>query len=241
MNGILAYLRVLKSIGKYGLLKYFLFSGIVSLIIAAGVTSASVYLGDVLGTWMRYFYPWETGSGIIDKFSDWTSRITLFALGLFSLKYLLLIMVSPIMSYMSDSIERQMNDDYVSPKFSIKTMISDLVRSIRINFRNLSKELIITIGLLIFSLFPGAAVVTAPLIFLVQAYYAGFGILDYWMERHYRVADSIGYIRDHRLDTVGLGTVYLGLLLIPFIGPVIAPVLGATAATIYAVENDFYE
>jgi len=29
--------------------------------------------------------------------------------------------------------------------------------------------------------------------------------------------------------------------LIPFIGPVIAPVLGATAATIYAVENDFYE
>jgi len=81
--------------------------------------------------------------------------------------------------------------------------------------------------------------VTAPLIFLVQAYYAGFGILDYWMERHYRVADSILYIRDHRLDAVGLGTVYLGLLLIPFIGPVIAPVLGATAATIYAVENDF--
>lgn len=239
MNGILAYFKALNGIGKYGLLKYFLFSGIISLIIAAGVTSASVYLGDGLGDWIQGVYPWETGSGIIGKISDWTSGIALFVLGLFSLKYLLLIIVSPIMSFMSDSIERQMNDNYVSPKFSIKTMISDLMRSIRINLRNLSKELIITIGLLIVSFFPGAAVVTTPLIFLVQAYYAGFGILDYWMERHYRVADSIGYVRSRRLDAVGLGAVYIGLLLIPFIGPVIAPVLGATAATIYAVENDF--
>ena len=238
MNGILAYLRALNGIGKYRLLKYFFFSGVISLFIAAGVTSASVYLGDGLGDWIQEVYPWETGSGIIGKLSDWTSGIALFVLGLFSLKYLLLIIVSPIMSFMSDSIERQMNDNYVSPKFSLKTMISDLVRSLRINLRNLSKELIITIGLLIVSLFPGVAVVTTPLIFLVQAYYAGFGILDYWMERHYRVADSIGYVRVHRLDAAGLGAVYLGLLLIPFIGPVIAPVLGATAATIYAVEQD---
>ena len=129
-------------------------------------------------------------------------------------------MVSPIMSYMSDSIERQMNDDYVSPKFSIKTMISDLVRSIRINLRNLSKELIITIGLLIFSLFPGAAVVTAPLIFLVQAYYAGFGILDYWMERHYRVADSIGYLHD------GIGKNFLESIIKPEIRSVTREVIG---------------
>lgn len=237
MNGILAYLKAFSGIGKYGLLKYFFFSGVISLLIAAGVSTGSVYLGDGLGDWIQGIYPWDTGSGIIGTISDWTSGIVIFVLGLFLLKYLLLILVSPIMSLMSDSIERQMNDDYISPKFSITTMVSDLMRSLRINLRNLSKELMITVVLLLISLFPGVAVVTTPLIFVVQAYYAGFGILDYWMERHYRVADSISYVRDRRLDAVGLGGAYLGLLLIPFIGPVIAPVLGAAAATIYAVER----
>lgn len=237
MKGLLAYLKALNGIGKYNLAKYFLLSGLISFLIAAGVTSVSVYLGDSLGDLVQSVYPWETGSGIIGRIGDWTSGIVVFVLGLFSLKYLLLIIVSPIMSFMSDSIERQMNDDYVSPRFTIATLVSDLLRSLQINLRNLSKELLITIVLLLLSLIPGVAIVTTPLIFLVQAYYAGFGLLDYWMERHYRVSDSIGYVRAHRLDAVGLGAVYLGMLLIPFVGAVIAPVLGATAATIYAVED----
>lgn len=240
MNGIVAYLKALNGIGKYRLLKYFLFSGLISFLIAAAVSAASVYFGVALGDWIQGIYPWDAGSSIIDRLSDWTSGIVIFVLGLFSLKYLLLIIVSPIMSYMSESIERQMNEDYVAPPFSISSLFSDLFRSIKINLRNLTKEIIITLILLIIGFFPGAAIVTTPLIFLVQAYYAGFGILDYWMERHYSVGDSIDYIRDHRLDAVGLGAVYLGLLLIPFLGAVLAPVLGATAATIYAVENDQY-
>lgn len=238
MKGLLSYFKAFNGIGKYGLWKYFFMSGFISLLIAGAVTSASVYFGDGLGDWIQSVYPWDTGSGIIGNISDWTSGIAIFVLGLFLLKYLLLIIVSPIMSFMSDSIERQMNHDYVSPKFSMATLISDLVRSLRINLRNLFKELLMTVGLLILSFFPGVAVVTTPLIFLVQAYYAGFGLLDYWMERHYRVSDSISYVRDHRLDAVGLGAVYLGMLLLPVIGAVIAPVLGATAATIYAVEKN---
>ena len=238
MNGILSYLKALNGIGKYGLLKYFLLNAVIGLIIAAGVASLSVYLGDGLGDWIQDIFPWETGSGVIGKIGDWTSGIIVFVLGLFFLKYLLLIIMSPIMSYMSDSIERQMNNNYVSPKFTLATLISDLLRSLQINLRNLSKELLITIALLIISLFPGAAIVTTPLIFIVQAYYAGFGLLDYWMERHYKVSDSIGYVRSHRIDAVGVGGVYLGMLLLPVIGVLIAPVLGATAATIYAVERD---
>ena len=232
MNGLLSYLKALNGIGKYGLWKYFLLSGFISFLIAAGVASASIYLGDGLGDWIQGVYPWETGSSIVGRIGDWASGIVVFVLGLFFLKYILLIVMSPIMSFMSDSIERQINDDYVSPKFTMTTFVSDLVRSLKINLRNLSKEL------LIISLFPGAAFVTTPLIFLVQAYYAGFGLLDYWMERHYRVADSIGYVRSRRMDSVGIGGIYIALLLLPFIGAVIAPVLGATAATIYAVDNN---
>jgi len=237
MNGILSYLKAVHGIGKYSLLKYFIFSGIISLFIASGVTSISVYLGDILGDWIQSVYPWDKGSGIIGSIGDWTSGIVVFVLGLFLLKYLLLIIVSPIMSYMSESIERQMNDSYQSPKLTITNLISDLLRSLRINLLNLSKELLITLVLIIVSFFPGAAIVTTPLIFIVQAYYAGFGILDYWMERHYKVSDSFQFVKDHRLNAIGLGAVYLALLLIPIIGAVIAPVLGATAATIYGVER----
>lgn len=237
MKGILAYFKTISKISELRLVKYLLLSGLLSLLIGAGVTSLSLSFSDDLGSWLVNLYPWETGSGVIGSISNWSSGIAIFLLGLFLLKYLLLIILSPIMSVMSEGIERKLNANFQSPKFTLSNAVSDILRSLLINVRNLTKELLITLVLLVLSFIPGVAIVTTPLIFIVQAYYAGFGLLDYWMERHYKVRESVQYVRSNRLNAVGIGSVYLLILLVPIAGFMIAPVLGAAAATIYAVDK----
>lgn len=236
MRGILSYLDAIGQLGKLKLLRYFLLSGLISLLIGGGIVYLSYSLADDVSAWIEAFYPWDRGSGIIDAVGDWMSGILMGLLGLLLLKYILLIVMSPIMSYMSERIEARLSASYEAQPLSMSGMMKDLMRSIGVNVRNLSKELILTIILLLVSLIPGAAIVTTPLIFLVQAYYAGFGLLDYYLERHYNMRDSLRYVQSHRLNAIGIGSIYLLILLIPVLGFMIAPILGAAAATIYAIK-----
>ena len=72
---------------------------------------------------------------------------------------------------------------------------------------------------------------------MIQAYYAGFGNADFTLERRrYKVNDSVRFMRQNRALALGNGAGFLLLLLIPVVGLVLAPGLGAVAATIDSVE-----
>ena len=83
-------------------------------------------------------------------------------------------------------------------------------------------------------------------LFLVQAYYAGFGNMDYSLERHHSISGSIRFIRRNRWLAMGNGTVFM-LLLMTGIGFLFAPPLSTIAGTIEVVkrldgiENQDYE
>lgn len=237
MKGILSYFEALGQLGKLKLLRYFLLSGLISLAIGSGVVYLSVSFADDLSALLEQYYPWDTGKGLIDTLGDWLGGILMTVVGLFVLKYVLLIVMAPIMSYMSERIEARLNPNYEAKPLSLAGMTKDFMRSLAVNIRNIAKELILTTILLLLSFIPGAAVVTTPLIFLIQAYYAGFGLLDYYLERHYNVGESIRYVQAHRIDAIGLGSIYVLLLLIPVLGLISAPILGTAAATIYAVKR----
>ena len=73
---------------------------------------------------------------------------------------------------------------------------------------------------------------TSILILTIQAYYAGFGNMDYTLERYYNTKESVHFIHQHRGFAVGNGIIFLLLLAIPVLGIFLAPFFGAVGATI---------
>ena len=74
-------------------------------------------------------------------------------------------------------------------------------------------------------------------LFIVQAFYAGAGNLDYTLERHLSVEESNEFVKRHRGLALGNGMVYIILLFIPGLGLIFAPSLSAVAATVESLER----
>ncbi len=97
-------------------------------------------------------------------------------------------------------------------------------------------ELWLTVVILIISLIPIIGWFTSLLLFFIQAYYAGFGNMDYTLERHYNYKESVSFVRKHRGIAVGNGIVFMLFLLIPVIGVILVLPLSVTAASTKTVE-----
>lgn len=69
-------------------------------------------------------------------------------------------------------------------------------------------------------------------LFLVQAYYAGFGNMDFTLERHYQYKESIQFVKRNKGVAIGNGLVFILFLLVPFIGALLVLPLSVTAATL---------
>jgi CysZ protein len=73
-------------------------------------------------------------------------------------------------------------------------------------------------------------------LFLLQAYYAGFGNMDYTLERHLNYEESINFVGKNKGVSIGNGIVFMVCLLIPVIGIIIVLPLSVTAASVKTVE-----
>ncbi len=230
-TGFTAYFAAIGDISRYGLWKYVIISGIVSLSVGVLIVRGCMSLATRLADWLVGFYRWDFGRSFIDSASDYLVGALLIILAFLLFKYVVMVIVSPFMSLISEAIESQEVEEYSSRRFTLTGAISDLMRGLRIAVRNLSRELFFTLLILIVGLFPLTSVVAPFLLFAVQAYYAGFGNLDYLLERHYRVSAATSFVKRNRWLAIGNGTAFLLLLMIPLIGMFIAPTLGTIAAT----------
>jgi CysZ protein len=84
---------------------------------------------------------------------------------------------------------------------------------------------------------PLVNIISSILLFFVQAYYAGFGNIDYTLERHFKYKDSIHFVRKHRGMAIGNGIVFILFLLIPIVGVILVLPLSVTAATTQTVKQ----
>jgi CysZ protein len=85
--------------------------------------------------------------------------------------------------------------------------------------------------LMILGLFPLFSPISGIMIFLIQSYYAGFGSMDYTMERHLDVKHSIRFIHQNRGLTLGIGIVFMLILMIPVLGILLVLPLSTVAGT----------
>jgi CysZ protein len=192
-------------------------------------------LSDNLGEWMAGIWIWETGKATFTAISTFIGGIIIFAIGLILYKHIIMALSSPFMSPVSEKIEAYFTGkpakNYVNTNFS-----KQLIRGIRIGLRNLTKELLYTIPILVLKFIPVVNIFSTVLLFIVQAYYAGFANMDYTLERHFKYKDSVAFIRKHRGLAIGNGIGFLLLLLIPVVGVLLVLPLSVTSATVIAVD-----
>jgi CysZ protein len=230
IDGILSYLRALAVLRKYNLGRYFVITGVGSLII--GVIVMSVIYGnyDEVGALISNAWPWEWGAEWVSKIAGGLSFAVMALLFLIIYKYLIFILLAPIMSLVSQRVENHEKGGIHNSGINV---IGEMIRGVRIALRNILRELFFTIILLIASLIlPIFSWLTSVLILIIQAYYAGFGNMDYTLERYYNTHQSVVFIRENRGFAVGNGLVFLLLLAVPVLGIFLAPFLGAVGATL---------
>ena len=235
-EGFAAYGAAIKHIDKHGLWGYVLLPGLLSVLLGFGIFGLAWNLSDNVGGLLDNLWVWEWGSNVVAKVAQVFGGLLVFLIGLIIFKQLVMVISAPIMSILSEKVENQLIGRSSGVGFSAKQIISDILRGLRIALRNIFRELGATLFLLVLGLIPVFAPFTTVLIFLLQAYYAGFGNLDFVLERHYRFRGSVQFVQSNRLLAIGNGAVFM-LLLLTFIGFLFALPLGTVAATIAATKR----
>ena len=177
-SGIKAYSGTFALISKLKLWKYFLIPIIISIITFSIVAITAYGLSDNIGGFIAKIWPWETGKETFTSISSFLGGLTIVVIGFILYKHIVMALSAPFMSPVSEKIEAHLTG-VQKHEHRITSFKEQLWRGIRINARNLSKELLLTIPILIISFIPVIGIFASVLLFLVQAYYAGFGNLDY--------------------------------------------------------------
>ena len=232
VRGIVTYFRALSFITSRGLSKYFLYSGLIGFAIILLFGGLIYGSAPFISEWLTSIIPWEMD--ITSAIYKWLSVAFTSVLFFSIFKYLMLIFTAPLMSVLSERVEYELTgEDY--PGGKVLHILKEIARGIRINLRNIVREIGVTILLFILSFIPIFSVITGPLIILVQGYYAGFGNHDFWAERHFSYRDTVRFMKSHKGMVAGNGVVYVFLLAIPILGAFIAPPLSTVAATMEGI------
>ncbi|WP_406685392.1 EI24 domain-containing protein [Seonamhaeicola sp. MEBiC1930] len=234
--GIKAYFGAFSLISKLKLWKYFAVPMLISLITAIVIFSSAYGLSDNIGGIISKIWIWDWGKDTFTAISSFIGGLIVLVIGLILFKHIIMALSAPFMSPVSEKIEAHLTG--TEPHSNRDTsFMQQLWRGIRINVRNLMMELVLTIPILILKFIPIVNIFSTILLFIMQAYYAGFGNMDYTLERHYAYRDSIQFVRKHKGLAIGNGIVFLLLLFVPVIGVILVLPLSVTAASVKTVET----
>lgn len=231
-GSIQSYLKAITVISRMRLGIYFLIPSLISLVLAILIFSAAIGFSDDAGQWIADFLPFRNWKSTAGTIATWFSGFFIFAIGLLIYKHAVIIFSAPFMSLLSEKVERYMAGDHFNDiPFSINKALLDLFRGLRLSLRLLFRELLLVGIFLVLSLIPVVGTLSPFLVFLIQAYFAGFSNMDFTLERHYSVRQSVEFVRKNKGIAIGNGALFL-LLLLTGIGFLFALPLATVAATI---------
>jgi CysZ protein len=232
---IKAYFGAFSLISKLKLWNFFAIPMLISVVIAVLIGVSAYGLSDTIGFYISKLWVWEWGKETFTTIGNIIGGFFIILIGLIIYKHIIMALSAPFMSPVSEKIENYLtgNSSYNHRNTSFS---QQLRRGIIINMRNLSMELILTIPILLLGFIPIIGLFSTILLFLVQAYYAGFGNMDYTLERHFKYAESVQFVKKHRGLAIGNGIVFMLFLLIPVIGVILVLPLSVTAASLKTIE-----
>lgn len=229
-KGITAYAGAFQLISNLELWKYYGVPMLISFLTASSILISAFVFADSIGHYISKAWIWEWGQQTFYMISQIMSAIIMLLSGFILYKHIVMALSAPFMSPVSEKIEAYLLGAE-RPQHRNTTFMEQLWRGIRLNVRNLMIEVGWTIPLLLISYIPVIGIASSVLLFLIQAYYAGFGNMDYTLERHFKYRESINFVKQHRGIAIGNGIVFMLFLLIPFFGIILVLPLSVTAAS----------
>ncbi|ACX75786.1 cysZ family protein [Fibrobacter succinogenes subsp. succinogenes S85] len=238
-TGFAAYIKAIRLIRANKLTRYLLIPAILNIIVVV----AFIFSGVGISDWIN---------GIIERSTEnmngWIHAgmvaikiilpIVFFALFIFIGGTIVNILMSPIYTFLSEKTETILTGKEFP--FDMKQTLKDILRAVVIAVRNTAKQLVLTALCLLLNFIPIAgSIASLILIFIINAYYFGFGFMDYTYER-WRLSPKDSRKETHKLKFVAFatGAVY-SLPLYLICGSFIAAFIGGVstvAATLSQLE-----
>ena len=234
-QGCSAYSEVYKIISRLKLWKFFVIPMLISFLVFSMILVVSFSLSSSIGSYIASFWSWDFGQETIHAISRFFGGLLIIIFGFISFKHIIMALSAPFMGPISKIIEDDINGVVSQVKTSTPSGL--LMRGIRISLRNLLRELVLSIPILLFGLIPVVGFFSVVMLFLMQAYFAGFGNMDYTLERHFSYQKSVFFVKKNKGLAMGNGIVFMLFLLIPFLGVILVHPLSVTAATIVTVKS----
>lgn len=233
-------------IAKNSLYLFFLIPGMLGIAIEIFLLyyawNISVTTSQKISTWMGGFnLTWFSFlNGPLAFLSGFFSFLFSAIIFLFFLRVIILLVAGPVMSILAEKVF--IIQGHGIDNQGAKIFLRNIIRGILVNLRAIFFELLLTIPFYLLSLIPGAAAVFLPVILLIQAYFQGFALRDYYFEiKGYSLKQSFSKARKTAWFTLISGALFTLILMIPFAGVFLAPALATTAVTktslIYENEN----
>ncbi|MEL0455202.1 EI24 domain-containing protein [Flavobacteriaceae bacterium SZ-1-7] len=234
-KGIKAYFGAFGLISKLKLWKYFAIPMVISFVTAILIFTSAYGLSDNIGRFISKIWIWDWGKETFSTISNFIGWLIIIIIGLIIYKHIIMALSAPFMSPVSEKIEAHFTGN-TSHTHRNTSFAQQLWRGIKVNLRNLLMELLLTIPILLLKFIPIVNIFSTILLFLVQAYYAGFGNMDYTLERHFQYKESVQFVRKHRGLAIGNGIVFILCLLVPIVGVILVLPLSVTAASTQTIE-----
>lgn len=237
--GISSYGEAHKFIKKHNLWGYVLLPGLMNVLL---IVLIILFGFDLMDRFAEWFYNWlglnTEHTGIVRillaavKFIlSFLLKIALFFFYIASYKYIIFAMMSPFLAILSEKVEEKLAG--TTYPFNLKQYIKDIIRGLRINFRNMFVEFFWIFLMLIASFIPLVGLITPFILFYISSYFYGFGFIDYSLERYkFSVAQSVQFVRQNKGFAFANGFMFYVIFLIPILGLLVAPAYSCVAAAI---------
>lgn len=238
---IKSYGKAISFVFEKGLWVYFIYSIIIAGLLTFGGFELVHKLSDKLEVWiMSYFSSDSEGflsflSGSLSFLLSIGLNILFFFIFSTFSKYILLILMSPIMALISERTEEIITGK-IYP-FNLVQFVKDIFRGVIIALRNMCIEFgFIILGFTIVWI-PVIGWIGALFLIVLSYYFYGFSMIDYLCERRKMgISESVSYIRKQKGLSIGNGFIFSLIFAIPFIGGMIAAVISPVAACIAVLE-----
>ncbi|NBP06000.1 MAG: hypothetical protein EBV15_07240 [Bacteroidetes bacterium] len=148
------------------------------------------------------------------------------------MKYIVLILLSPLFAYISEKTEEIITGN--NYPFNMGQFLKDVLRGMGITLRNMFLEtlLILAGGILTFFI-PVLSPLVLLALFLVNSYFMAFNFFDYAVERKKMgVSKSVMYMRANRTTLLGFGVAYNLIAFFPLLDWILAPISAASGAVL---------